>query len=215
MSDSNLKLYAETQQRAFYAFQLSLSHDLSQAQELLQRTRTELRRNSGDLPILFSTLEGDNEVEANSAGIRFATRVFAEGRAWGWLELSSGVLKLMQDLPGTAMMHCTRAWRIWRPWSSSLLQCSEDERAEAYRERIRARLWLGEAWAHFMSGRSEQAAQAILRAALKDIAHYQAHALLQETIQQQRQLPAAPRGTPGHRLDGRQEPYICILMPPS
>ncbi|MEO8970960.1 MAG: hypothetical protein ABI406_05075 [Ktedonobacteraceae bacterium] len=80
------------------------------------------------------------------------------------------------------------------------------------RERIRARLWLGEALARSMSDRAERSAKAILRAALKEIERVNAHDLLQETIAQQALLPPASVGLPAHRNDRQVVPFVCTFL---
>ncbi len=189
------------------AFHLSLAGDIVQAQELLLRTRNELKRLSGDLAIFGREQEMDMFTEAH-----FATHDFAEAQAWGWLELASGVFKLAQNLPGTALMHFTRCWRIWRFWSlagSDHTPMYEEARIE----RARARLWLGEAWARFMSERAQHTARAVLRAALNDLPSQYTQQLLTETIAQQRLLPPALPGSPAYQETSDKQPYICTLLP--
>jgi hypothetical protein len=71
----------------------------------------------------------------------------------------------------------------------------------------------GEAWARIMSSdRTRHAANAVLRATLSEIKRIGAHALLEETIQQQRLLPPAPPGSPAYSADGKTIPHICSLV---
>ena len=124
-------------------------------------------------------------------------------RAWGWLELASGAYQLQRERPAAALVHFKRAWRIWRPWGTDTIK--ETEQLEARREKTRAGLWLGEAWARVMSDRAPQATHAVLRAALAEIARIQAYDLLQETLMQQATLPPAPPGSPAYQ---QPVPYI-------
>lgn len=169
-----------------------------EAEALLLPVRTLLRRTSGDLAIV-------RHVEEESDGGRaFATRSLAEARAWGWLELACGVLQLSRAYPGVSLMYFSRAWRIWRPWSRASGNLEEQE---ALRERIRASLWLGEAWARLAGERAERTAGAILRAALTEIDRINTNDLLQETIEQQALLPPALPGTPAFCRD-KPAPYV-------
>jgi len=109
------------------------------------------------------------------------------------------------------MVHFSRAWRIWR--SNKGAENAENvEKQEATRERIRASLWLAEAWARFSSERAERSANAIDRAALNELSHIDANDLLKETIEQQLQLPPAPAGTPAHRESGHSIPYVMRFV---
>ncbi len=198
--------YDKARRRAQEAIQLCLEGELYVANERLQHTRNELKHLSGDLPIV-----GHDQSMADSSDTPFVTQTFVEAQAWGWLELASGVYRLMQDRPGVGMMHFSRAWRIWRPWSIGVESAQKEE---AIRECIRTRLWLGEAWARFMSDRAQRAANAILRTALTELRRIGAHHLLQETIAQQNLLPAAPPGSPAYSNDGRTIPYIRSLLTP-
>ncbi|MBA2678644.1 MAG: hypothetical protein H0U76_09675, partial [Ktedonobacteraceae bacterium] len=130
--------------------------------------------------------------------------------AWGWYELAMGVFFLMGERPGSGLVHFKRAWKIWRPWNK--LAEEEAERYEATRERMRSGLWLGEAWARFMSDRAQQNADAIFRAALAERDHINTDQILQETIQQQRQLPPASPGTPTYHIDAQPLPYVLRLI---
>jgi hypothetical protein len=193
------------------AFQHCLQGELYHAQEVLHRTRNHLKAISGDLPIVgHSSPETDDPDHSN---IHFITRSFAEAQAWGWLEFTSGVFKLMQDRPGGSMVHFTRAWRIWRPWSMESAKKSRMEHDEAKRERLRAGLWLGEAWARCISDRALQTASAVLRAALAEIERIDAHDILAETIRQQTLLPPAARGSPAYRQEGQNIPYVKAFIP--
>jgi len=78
-------------------------------------------------------------------------------------------------------------------------------------ERVRAGLWLGEAWARFMSDRAQSNAQAILRASLIELSRLGQTQLLQETIEQQRHLPPALLGSPAYRGDKQSVPYVYML----
>jgi hypothetical protein len=189
------------------AIQLSLYGKTEDAQGLVFSARTKLKGVSGDLPI---TGRGEATGSANSS--RFATLTFAEARAWGWLELASGVLQLARSRPGASMVHFSRAWRIWRPWSKGTGSSENAEKLEATRERIRASLWLAEAWARFSSERAERSANAIDRAALNELAHIKATDLLKETMEQQLQLPPAPAGTPAYRESGHSIPYVLRFV---
>lgn len=194
MADNPPGIYIAALNRAKEAFQAGLQGDTNRAQELLWHTRNELKRLSGDLPIV-----GRDE----NADAPFATRRFEEAQAWGWLELAAGMHQLSKEHPGAALVHFKRAWRIWRPWST--------EQIEARREKTRAALWLGEAWARVMGERASHAAQAILRAALTEIVRLQAQDLLQETLAQQAKLPPAPPGSAAYQ---QPAPYIHRLLQP-
>ena len=189
------------------AFQLCLQSEIYPALEVLQRTRNHLKALSGDLPIVgHSAPETDGP---DHPDMHFITRAFAEAQAWGWLEFTSGVFKLMQNRPGASLVHFTRAWRIWRPWS---MKGDRRNRDEARRERTRAGLWLGEAWARCISDRAPQTASAVLRATLAEIERIDAHDLLEETIDQQTLLPAASRGSPTYRQNGQSIPYVNAFI---
>lgn len=188
--------------------EVALHNNLVLAQELLLRLRNELRRQSGDLPILDYE-RADDSTTYNGKG--FVTRSFAETRAWGWLELASGIVQLTIERPGTGMMYFSRCWRLWRAADSSQ-EHSKQRSEEAIRERIRARLWLGEAWARFLSDRAERSANAILRAALSEIRRVNAQSLLKETIAQQLLLPPAQVGSPAYQAKGRVLPYITVVL---
>src|SRR5947207_10151693 len=123
------KAYEQAMERAQEAWLACLNGDVDHAQELLLRTRTEVKRLSGDLPILGRIESGDNSKSAS-----FVTRTYAEAEAWGWLEMASGLFQLLRDRPGTGLMHFKRAWRIWRPWST--LALDERQRLNAARERV-------------------------------------------------------------------------------
>lgn len=171
-----------------------LHGNVSLAQEILLQLRNEIERQSGGLPIVG--------YERESAGISS-------------LELASGIVQLVLERPVTGMMYFSRTWRIWRlPGLSSLQGISPEnvEQQEAMRERKRARLWLGEAWARSMSDRAERAAKALLHAALKELERVNAHDLLPETIAQQALLPPAALGSPAYRNDGQVIPYIRMLQ---
>jgi hypothetical protein len=192
------------------AFQLCLQGELYHALEVLHRIRNHLKGLSGDLPIVgHSITETDSP---DRPDMHFITRSFAEAQAWGWLEFASGIFKLMQDCPGGSLVHFTRSWRIWRPWSMEGDIRNRAERDEARRERTRAGLWLGEAWARCISDRAFYTASAVLRAALAEIERIDAHDLLQETISQQTLLPSASRGSPAYRQDGQSVPYVSAFI---
>ena len=203
--------FPHAEQLAREAFHLCLIHDIYHAHELLLRAHNELKRLSGDLPIVGHEQVYENtDATANTGDVPFLTRSFGEARAWGWLELASGTDKLVQDRPGTSLVHFKRAWSIWRPWSMEKMH--EAIAYEATRERIRAGFWLGEAWARFMSDRAEHAANAVLRAALAELSRSNFPSLLEETIAQQSALPPAQRGTLAYRTDNRSVPYVNILL---
>ncbi len=185
------------------AFRQCLTGDIYAAQELLLRIRNALKRLSGDLPIV-----GYDALVHDSTDTPFATQSFEEAQAWGWLELASGVYKLVENHPGASMVHFKRAWRIWRPWG---MESTLAEQQEARSERVRAGLWLGEAWARFMSDRAQSNAQAILRASLIELRRLGQTQLLQETIEQQQHLPPALLGSPAYREDKQSVPYVCTL----
>ena len=187
------------------AFHLCLSGDIYHAQELLLRVRNALKRLSGDLPIV-----GYDALVSDSVDTPFVTQSLAEARAWGWLEIATGAFKLVENHPGASMVHFKRAWRIWRPWGMTTGNTVVVQQEARY-ERIRAGLWLGEAWARFMSERAQTNAQAILRASLKELGRLEPSPLLQETIEQQRHLPPALLGSPAYREDRQSVPYICSL----
>src|SRR5438105_5157124 len=152
--------YENAKTLAQEAFQLCLQSELYHALEVLQRTRNHLKALSGDLPIVgHSTPETDGP---DHPDMHFITRSFAEAQAWGWLEFTSGVFKLMQERPGGSLVHFTRAWRIWRPWSMEGDRRGKRESDEAKRERVRASLWLGEAWARCIGDRAFHSASAVL-----------------------------------------------------
>lgn len=203
--------FPHAEELAREAFHLCLAQDIYHAQELLLRTRNELRRLSGDLPIVGREVTfDDSNIALDREKHPFLTRSFDEARAWGWLELATGAFKLMQDRPGTSLVHFKRAWNIWRLWG---MKKTQDEVVhEATLERIRAGLWLGEAWARFMSDRAELAAHAVLRAALAELERIEESALLQETISQQSTLPPAQLGTPAYRADNLVIPYVQLLL---
>jgi hypothetical protein len=198
--------YEDARIRAREAFQRCLEGELSQAQEQLQRARTALKRLDGDLPIARYS-----QGQAIVSDAPFVTYSIEQARAWGWLEMASGVYQLVQQHPGAGLVHFKRVWRIWRPWSMDA--SNEAQHTEARRERLRASLWLGESWARTISDRARQVADAVLRAALRELTHNDADALLQETIRQQKHLPPAPLGSPAYSNDGRTSPYVCSLLP--
>ena len=209
MTKLNDELYIDARTKGQEAFRLCLLGELDNAQGMLHIARTGLKGLSGDLPIVAYGGDvddaGDSEDTRDS---RFATRSFREAQAWGWLELASGVFQLVRGWPGGSLVHFLRAWRIWRPWTTG---ADSSEKQEAIRERVRASLWLGEGWSRIMSERAEHAAQAVLRAALKEIARIAAMDLLAETIAQQSLLPPAPRGSPAFKEDGSNVPYVIGL----
>ena len=192
--------------QAQHAIHVSLHGNVLLAQEILLQLRNELKRQSGDLPIVGSERE---PVGTTGNERPFFTRSFAETQAWGWLELASGIVQLVLERPGTGMMYLSRSWRIWRLTS---VNPENAEAQEAMCERIRARLWLGEAWARSMSDRAERSAKAILRAALTEIERVNAYGLLKETIAQQALLPPASLGSPTHSNDGQVIPYVRTLL---
>ncbi len=202
--------YETARVRAREALQLCLTGERSEAESLLHQVRTRLKRISGDLPIARHS--GADPFTGESPGMALATRSFTEARAWGWLELASGVFQLARERPGASLMHFSRAWRIWRPWCKSR---ETTEQQEALRERVRASLWLGEAWARFVDERTERAANAVLRAALSELANLDANDLFQETIEQQSLLPPAPPGSAAYIAfqegSGRSMPYVKRL----
>jgi hypothetical protein len=203
--------YEQAKALAQEAFQLCLQGELYHALEVLHRVRNELKQLSGDLPIaIYSTTE---DVSSASSDVHFITRTFAEAQAWGWLEFASGVFKLMQERPGGSLVHFTRAWRIWRLWSSQRETSDSATIDEARRERARAGLWLGEAWARCISDRALYSARAVLRAALAELARTHADDLLQETIDQQALLPPAGLGSPAYKQNGLCMPYVSTLIP--
>lgn len=217
MEDVKRQQYIDASEHAQEALQLVLAGQIEQADGMLFKVHNTLKSLSGDLPIV-NYIESDGDFEdngsdggENSHNQSFMTRSIYEARAWGWLEIASGVLKLAQDRPGGSMMYFTRAWRIWRPWNNS--KANEAERREALRERIRTRLWLGEAWARFMSDRARRSAQALLRTALVEARELEADDVLQITIEQQELLPPASIGTPAYNPQRRSIPYICTLDP--
>ncbi|HZR39432.1 MAG TPA: hypothetical protein VFB12_04905 [Ktedonobacteraceae bacterium] len=201
MEETEHSFYDEAKLYAQEAIELCLHGKKDYAQEFLHRTHTMLRRLSGDLPIV-----GQEEYLNRS----FATRSFEEAEGWGWYELAAGIYGMTEERPGTSLVHFKRAWRIWRPWSSSAM--ADAERYEASCERLRAGLWLGEAWARIMSSdRTRHAANAVLRATLSEIERIGAQVLIEETIGQQRLLPPAPPGSPAYSADGKTNPYICSI----
>ena len=209
MIDTGYYPFGDATARAQKAMQACLHGDVLLAQEILLQLRNELKRQSGDLPIMGHEREPTNTTTEEGA---LLTRPFAETQAWGWLELASGIVQLVLERPGTGMMYFSRAWRIWRLPSLSSAGLEDVEQQEAVRERIRARLWLGEAWARSMSDRAERSAKAILRAALTELERVNAHDILHETIAQQALLPPAALGSPAHRDDGQVIPYVRTMQ---
>ncbi len=205
MNTSQATTYKNAESLAQAAFHQCLTGDIYAAQELLLRVRNALKRVSGDLPIV-----SHDTLNTESNDIPFITQSFEEAQAWGWLEIASGAFQLVENHPGASMVHFKRAWRIWRPWGVTTgdpLAVQE----EARYERVRAGLWLGEAWARFMSDRAQSNAQAILRASLIELNRLEQSQLLQETIEQQRHLPPALLGSPAYREDRQSVPYVCRL----
>jgi len=190
--------FATNMQRAQQAFRNCLHRHLYEGEELLSRTRTSLKRQCGDLP-LVQTETGP-----------FQTATFEAARAWGWLEFVTGVYQLGREHPGTALMYLKRAWRIWQPWER--LGTTSEEQNEATRERLRASLWLGEAWARTISDRASRAATTILHTTLLAVDRLQEQALLEETIQQQRSLPLALPGSPAWNPGKQSMPFLCLLL---
>ena len=197
--------YKKAELLAQEAFHQCLTGDIYAAQELLLRIRNALKRLSGDLPIV-----GYDALIHEGSDTPFTTQSLEEAQAWGWLEIASGAYKLVENHAGASMVHFKRAWRIWRPWGLSI-GSSVIEQQGARAERVRAGLWLGEAWARFMSDRAQANAQAILRASLIELSRLGPSQLLQETIEQQRHLPPALLGTPAYREDKQSVPYVCTL----
>jgi hypothetical protein len=190
------------------AFQLCLSHEVYSAQELLFHTRNMLKHLSGDLPIV-----GHDTLVGYSTDIPFVTQSFAEARAWGWLEMATGTFKLFENHAGTSIVHFKRAWRIWRMWGNAKKGESDNTVARLARlERVRTSLWLGEAWARFMSDRAESNANAVVRAALAELERLGHQDLLQETIEQQQSLPPALVGSLVYRKDGQSIPFVYTLL---
>ncbi len=189
MLNAQKHTYEEACIYAQEAFQACLNGERVHAQELLLLTRNVLKHlEEGDTP--------------------FATRTFIEAQAWGWLEFAAGVFQMIKERPGSGLVNFKRAWRIWRPWVTE--GENEGQRTEARRERIRASLWLGEAWARIMSDRAPQMTTAVFRAALADLARFQSDDLLAETLRQQEQLSPAPLGSLAY---GEQNsPYILSFL---
>lgn len=203
------ELYYDASMKSQEAFRLCLVGELDYAQGILHDTRTRLKGLSGDLPIVGYGGDAGDEGDFEDAHDRhFATRSLQEAQAWGWLELASGVFQLMRGWPGGSLVHFLRAWRIWRPWTIGV---DGTVKEEAIRERVRVSLWLGEGWSRIMSERAEHAANAVLRAALTELARIEAKDLLAETISQQLVLPAAPRGSPAYNEAGMRGPYVMQL----
>lgn len=200
--------YSDAELLGRKAFQLCLTHEIYHAQELLFHAHNMLKRLSGDLPIV-----GYDTLVENSRDASFVTHSIEEAQAWGWLETALGVFKLCENHPGTSIVHFKRAWRIWRMCgNTTIAQAREHERRLARAERIRASLWLGEAWARFMSDRAQSNAGAVLRAALVELDKLGQQDLLQETIEQQRCLPPALVGSLAFRQDGQSVPFIYTLL---
>ncbi len=197
--------YSDAEALGRAAFQLCLTNEPYHAQELLFRARTMLKQLSGDLPIVGTFVDSGVDTP-------FVTHSLAEAQAWGWLEIASGVFKLVGNHSGTSIVHFKRAWRIWRPWSTPTGDAKEEQCSIARYERVRAGLWLGEAWARFMSDRSQSNAHAVLRAALAELKRLGQLHLLQETIEQQQHLPPAPVGSPAYRGDGQSVPFVLTLI---
>jgi hypothetical protein len=204
MANTTNQVFNDAIINAQEALQLCLTGKIDFAQGILFSVRTKLKEQSGDLPV-----SGRGRVKDGANGSHFVTSSFAEAKAWGWLELASGVLQLVRARPGASIVHFSRAWRIWRPWSKG---AESAEKLEATRERIRASLWQGEAWARFSSDRAERAANAMLRAALSELSRIDAGDLLRVTIEQQLLLPPAPGGTPAYRASGHSIPYVMRFV---
>ena len=209
MNTSQGITYKDAQLLAQEAFRLCLVGDIYTAQEFLLRIRNTLKRLSGDLPIV-----GQDSPYHENGDVAFTTQTFEAAKAWGWLELATGTFQLVENHAGTSMVHFKRAWRIWRPWGMATGKSSHTEQVHARSERVRVGLWLGEAWARFMSDRAQSNAQAILRASLIELQRLGQKQLLQETIEQQQCLPLALLGSPAYREDKRSVPYICMLHIP-
>jgi hypothetical protein len=205
MLNAQKHTYEEARIRAQEAFQACIEGERFRAQELLLLTRNELKHLSGDLPIVGHNRELDDRQDTP-----FATQIFVEAQAWGWLEFATGVFQMVKERPGSALVNFKRAWRIWRPWVAE--GEGEAQRLEARRERIRASLWLGEAWARIMSDRAPQMTAAVFRAALTDLARFEDKNLLQETISQQKHLPAAALGSLAYNTEGQNVPYVCLFI---
>lgn len=203
MANTTNSVFKDAVTGAQQAIQLSLEGETDYAQGIIFSVRTKLKGLSGDLPV-----SGRGEATDRANGSRFATTSFAEAKAWGWLEMASGVWQLVHSRPGASIVHFSRAWRVWRPWSKGV---ESAENLEATRERIRASLWLGEAWARFSSDRAERAANAIVRAALGELSDIDGD-LLQVTIEQQLSLPPAPTGTPAYSASRHSVPYVMRFV---
>ncbi|MBE3557682.1 MAG: hypothetical protein IMW89_00440 [Ktedonobacteraceae bacterium] len=204
--------YEAAQKRSQEAFALSLCAEKEQAQELLLRTQSELKRLSGDVLLASSPGFAGYKHTVEQADRPSLTRTFPEGRAWGWFEMASGVYQLMRERPGSSLVYFKRAWRIWRSWSLSSTNPGDEQILEAKRERTRAGLWLGEAWARFMNERARHAAEAVLRASLAELARLHGNDLLQETLQQQRRLPPALPGTLAYEVAATHGLYLNLLL---
>ncbi len=189
------------------AFQLCLSHEVYSAQELLFHARNMLKRLSGDLPIVGHDIVVDDNIDAP-----FVTQSFAEAQAWGRLEMATGAFKLFENHAGTSIVHFKRAWRIWRAWENPKEGGDEQQVRLTRLERVRASLWLGEAWARFMSDRAESNANAVIHAALAELERLGRQDLLQETIEQQRRLPPALVGSLAFREDGQSVPFVYTVL---
>jgi hypothetical protein len=205
MDYSQTPTYSLAQQRARAAFSMGFDNQAAgnnaDAWGLLLHTYSDLRRLSGDLPILNRA-----DAPSNSMNISFITQSLAEAQAWGWHEFTNGALHLLENRPGRSLVHFKRAWRIWRPWS--LHASRVEEKQEATYERLRASLWLGEAWSRLISEHATHVASAIMNAALKEIERNGLYNLLQETIHQQHLLPLAPSGTSAHQSS---QPFIYLV----
>lgn len=206
MIDKGNYPFGDAMVQAQTAIHACLHRNVSLAQEILLQLRNELKRQSGDLPIVRHEQESAGTTGQERA---FLTRSFAETQAWGSLELASGIVQLMLERPGTGMMYFSRSWRIWRLPDVSP---ESEEQEKAMHERIRARLWLGEAWARSMSDRAERSAKAILRAALAELERVNSQHILLETIAQQTLLPPASPGSPAYRNDRQVVPYVHTLL---
>lgn len=204
MKEAAHPFFEEAKRQAQEALELALHSETGQAHSQLYVTRTLLKRLSGDLPIVGR--DGDETGEGGemqgTQNTAFTTRSIEETRAWGWLELAFGVQQLARERPGASLVHFSRAWRVWRMWSRDR---SPTEEQEIRREEVRARLWLGEAWARSFSDRAQRVADAVLRAALAEIKRLQAEDVLEETMRQQALLPPPPPDSPASSADWRHK----------
>ncbi|MEO8970959.1 MAG: hypothetical protein ABI406_05070 [Ktedonobacteraceae bacterium] len=106
MIDNGYYPFGDAMVQAQHAIQASLHENVSLAQEILLQLRNELKRQSGDLPIV--SYERESAGTTSKEGT-FLTRPFVKAQAWGWLEMASGIVQLVLERPGSGMMYFSRS----------------------------------------------------------------------------------------------------------